>query len=680
MTRLAALQVEGLEDRLVLSSASVLPGFVTNELIALQTSIDQHLLGRALPLIGTALNQLGVSAVGSFEKALIDGANAAIGGNMQAVKTAIIKDLGQGVGSILQGITTTSDGKGDFTAKLHLHDSSVLSTGQVDLNLGLPGLPFHLAAHNLAVSVQAGYDIELEFGMQGGSPFLKTVANPKDTANPLGVALDLSAQIAAGSTISASLGGLTATLTQLPVAQPSVVKSVVRQPGGGSGGGLPPPSTLFPPSTFEATLDFGFSASTTGGIQLATPQLTGAANINLEAALTLDNNPNDPSITAGLSVNWAFNSANPTSSGLLGNAPTVSFTNVTVDLGSFLSNVVRPVVSAVQQFTEPLEIVANVLTSPLPGITDVTNKLGMAPLTLAELLGGGSGSSLQTFAEAVEFINGLQLPASGSITVDVGSFNVTDARQANSQATKFAETAAVQQHGLLGASGPGQTQSSYANLQTQADFDFPMLDNPVSFVSSVLLGQQVDLVKANLGVSFSAGINANIPFFGIPDIASLDVNFFGSLNLDAGATFVLTDGFLTGGSLLSSLQVQNAHLNASLTVGAGVSLDLGIAGASLDGTVGVNFDGGLINKATGSTTFTGTDLFDGNVAFNVSQAQLQVGLQFNAWSPLGGMSVNDPLFTENLLTGAITSSGGGGGAGGGGGGGPNGGGGHHQLQ
>ena len=551
------------------TSAAALPSFVTNELTALQTGIDQQIFDKALPLVGTALSNLGNGTaqdpnpidriVGSFKQALIDGAQAAVTGGPQAIQAAIVKDLGQGAGSILQGITTTGVANGNFTAEVHLDQSGSLNSGNVDLNLGLPGLPIQFAAHNLAVNVQAGYDIVLEFGMQSGSPFLKSVANPSDTANPLGVAVDINAEIAPGSSISASLGGLTATLTQLTQ---QGTADIARQPGTGA-----PPIPIFPQSTFSAALDFGFSVSTNGGIQFATPQLTGSADINLQAALSLADNPTLPSVTAGLTVTWSFDSANPTSSGLLGNVPTVSFSNVTVDLGSFLSNVVRPVVSAVQQFTEPLEIVAKVLTSPLPGITTVTNDLGMAPITLANLL-GGSGSSLQTFASTIEFINGLQIPATGSIMVDVGSFNITDARQANSPATNIVENPTVQQNGLLGAAG-GQLQSTLSGLQTKADFDFPLLDNPMGFVSSVLLGQQVDLVKANLGVDFSTGFNVNIPFFGVPHFASLNVNFYGSMNLNAGATFVLTDGFLLGGSLLSSLQVQNAHIDAALTLGAG---------------------------------------------------------------------------------------------------------------
>jgi hypothetical protein len=679
--RRATLQLEALEGRLVLSATSPLPGFVTRELNALQTSIDQQLLGKALPLVGTALDQTGASIVGSFEKALVDGAKASIGGNMKAVKAAITKDLGLGASSILQGITTTSDGKGDFTAELHLHDSSVLTTNKVDLNLGLPGLPFHFAAHNLGVGVQASYDIVLDFGMKGGSPFLKTKADPRNTANPLGVAVDISAEIAPGSSISATLGGLTATLTQPTTFSTSPVNAdVVRQV---SGILHIPPVLSAPQSTFDATLDFGFSVTTKGGIQLASPQLKGAANINLQASLTLGDSATLPSITAGLHVTWAFNSANPTTSGLLGNAPTVSFNNVTVDLGSFLSDVVRPVVTAVQQFTQPLENVAEVLTSNLPGITAVTNFLGMQPIKLANLLPGGS--ALLTFANTIEFINSLQLPASGSIKVDVGNFNIADARVANSPATNFNENSTVQQIGLLGATGQAQTESTYANLQTQADFDFPMLDNPLGFVSSVLLGQQVTLVTANLGVDFSAGINVNIPFFGLPGLASLNVNFQGSASIDAGATFALTDGFLLGGSLLNSLQVTNAHLDVGLNVGAGASATVLGFGASLDATVGVTLDLGLTNTTTGSATFTGSDLLDGNVAFNFTQAQLQAAAQIDALSPFGSATLfNFPLFTENLINGSSSGGGstGGGGPGGGigigGGGGP--GSGHHLLN
>jgi hypothetical protein len=701
----------------VQDSNTLLPGFVTNELNSLQASIDQKIFGKALPLIGTALSKLGDGSaqdanpidriVSSFKQAFIDGAQAAIGGDAQAVEDAIIKDLGQGAASILQGINATSDGNGGFTAEVHLKESATLNSGTVDLDLGLPGLPIHVSAQNLAVNVQVGFDIVLDFGIHNGSPFLQTKADASNTANPLGAAFDLHAQIAPGSSVSASLGGLTATLTQPVISTTppvlvnfaSVVGPTSRFVGLGGGivvGGL----NSAPPSTFDASLKFGFSVDANGGIQLATPQLSGAADIHLQASLTLGDRPRFvilgqpgllPSVTAGLNINWSFNSADPTAGGLLGNAPTVSFNDVTVDLGSFLSNVVRPVVTAVQKYTQPLEKVAEFLTAPLPGVTDVTNLLGMDPITVASLIGGSTGGTLTTFAKAIEFINGLQIPATGSITVDVGSFNITDARQANSPATNFAESAAVAQHGLLGAAGG---ISTYSDLQTKADFDFPMLDNPVSFVSNVLLGHQVDLVKANLGVSFSGGINFNIPLVGIPDIASINANFFGSLTVDAGATFVLNDAFLLGGSLLDSLQVQNAHLDVSVEVGVGAGVSIFVASASLDGTVGVTVDLGLTNSKTGSTTFSGSDLINGNVSLNVTDAQLTAGLQFEV-DVFGDTvyKVNDPLFTVDLIPGASGGSTGGGstgggstgggstgGGGGGGGGGGLGGGPGHQLN
>lgn len=351
---------------------------------------------------------------------------------------------------------------------------------------------------------------------------------------------------------------------------------------------------------------------------------------------------------------------------------------MTVDLGSFLSSVVAPVVSAVQKFTEPLNTVAHVLTDPLPGITDVTNALGMAPITVASLL-GVHGPTLNAFASTIEFINSIQIPAAGSsLKVDVGSFNILDARKANSPATNFNENSAVKQHGLLGAAGGSST---YTDLQTKADFDFPMLDNPVSFVSSVLLGQKVALVKANLGVGFTAAINDEIPIIGIPDVGSLDLNLFGSAKVDAAATFVLTDNFLVGGSVLGSLQVQNAHMDVTLTVGIGGGVTVAGFHAFADGTIGINFDVTLSNKTPGATTITGNDLLDGNATLNVSQAVLQVGIHVELDDPFGDdIADHDfPLWEENLMDGSAIGGGGTGGGGGGGGGGPSGGGGGHRV-
>ncbi len=161
------------------------------------------------------------------------------------------------------------------------------------------------------------------------------------------------------------------------------------------------------PQTFNATAIIGFvqgtltpipgSPPTANGLTMTvlvdklastpTASFTGSAQANLRLAGSFAGTGNDfPGINTDLHVNWTLSSSNPSA-----NPPDVSFDNVSLDLGKFLSNVVGPVFSDIQLVTKPLEPVLDVLEYPLPGITDLEKLLNPSAkfdlLDLAKVVG-----------------------------------------------------------------------------------------------------------------------------------------------------------------------------------------------------------------------------------------------------------------------------------------------------
>ena len=59
----------------------------------------------------------------------------------------------------------------------------------------------------------------------------------------------------------------------------------------------------------------------------------------------------------------------------------VEFNHIGLDLGSFISNYVKPIVEQVQKITEPLQPLIDVVTTPIPVISDLAGQ----PITLLDI-------------------------------------------------------------------------------------------------------------------------------------------------------------------------------------------------------------------------------------------------------------------------------------------------------
>src|SRR5207249_6952576 len=74
-----------------------------------------------------------------------------------------------------------------------------------------------------------------------------------------------------------------------------------------------------------------------------------------------------PSLRADFHLDWSFSTA----TGLSGSRPNVAFNSIRLDLGKFLSDFLNPIVSQVQKIVAPIKPVLDILTAPLPVLSDL---------------------------------------------------------------------------------------------------------------------------------------------------------------------------------------------------------------------------------------------------------------------------------------------------------------------
>ena len=106
-----------------------------------------------------------------------------------------------------------------------------------------------------------------------------------------------------------------------------------------------------------------------------------------------------PNISADLTLDWALGLT--TRDGLVGGGlPDVAIRDVKLDLGSFLSTVIKPVFQSFKEYTAPIRPLVDFLSSPVPGLNDLSQLLGGPEITFVTMGMIGGSASPKTMAAA----------------------------------------------------------------------------------------------------------------------------------------------------------------------------------------------------------------------------------------------------------------------------------------
>jgi Ca2+-binding RTX toxin-like protein len=299
------------------------------------------------------------------------------------------------------------------------------------------------------------------------------------------------------------------------------------------------------------------------------PSLTGAANINLglRAGINAGSAVNGkaisalPSILADFKLDAALDLDNAN-----GNSPFsldyVAFENIGLDLGSFFSDFLKPLISGIQDVTKPLQPFIDVFTSPIPVISDLAGE----PITLldiAGLFGEVDPSMIEAVANIITLVNTIPTNVSNIVipfgdVVLVGTGNpgadfdlfddkaLDDVRDSNTPLSGLGSFGTAISDFTNGGGFDAAVDGSAASSEVKSfskglnggdfgDFiDFPFLRDP-SQILGALFGRPFTLVTLDLP-PFAFGFSYS-QFF--PIIGPLGASITGSL----GAKFDFAFGY-----------------------------------------------------------------------------------------------------------------------------------------
>ncbi len=322
-------------------------------------------------------------------------------------------------------------------------------------------------------------------------------------------------------------------------------------------------------------------------VQQITPNVDGSLAIRLGSGLS-----------ATLSVQGALNSG----------PLTVNLNNIQLDVNAFAQSILAPIFHTVQGVTQPLEKVAEFLTSPLPVLSSVSHLLYGGDITLASLTGR---PEIAAAANAIMAINHLSLPAAGG-TVSLGSLTCVEAN------TGIRSPLALASSQL--AVFTSQISSIFAGFEQQVQqigLDFPILDDPSKLIQ-LITGQNVPLFTYNLP-TLNVPVSGQQLLWTIPTPIGVTVNIYakesGNVSLSGG--FGCDSTGLLSGNLLSSFFVQNLTCALSFSVGLVGDVNVVLAGLDLGGGISAQATLALQGPG-GSNTVTGANLANGSDQVAVS--------------------------------------------------------------
>jgi streptogramin lyase len=509
-----------------------------------------------------------------------------------------------------QGNVTASDvhvtgtdfsGNSDFWVQMRLHEdkSQNPASNTLDFSTGLPGIPLSVLASQGGVSVNVGFDYELAFHYTASTGSAGLDSKP---LNGLGVQL----AITVGAKLSnfqvlGNVGLLQATLTDADPQAPSNLTA-----------------------TFALDTSHNPTLPVLAGFQ-------GQANINLHLNTSLGGNTDYPSVQGDFQVGWTF-----------GQAPTVQFNNVSVDLGTVITSIAGPLVNDIKSALQSsrIEDVLDALNAKVPNLNisllgvanlldqsgaiqdpdveaalAITNAVNTIDTALNHLstTGGNLSIPLGGFAlpstidattlvsvrpvtQLNDAVTGLLQPGSALLSPDGSSLSpdLENAFQSTAPPDLGAVLAYAENSLHVPLNSPiTQVVNALLTPPDRPDvnigFTFPILDDPASCVFPLLLGEDAALAKLDISINLDTPpLEYSVP------VGPVSAHLQGTLSVHGGLhmgydTKGLREALQPGGNLSSFLDGfyvdtsstyldVNANLTASIDAGIPDVLDVGVGG------------------------------------------------------------------------------------------------------
>lgn len=332
-----------------------------------------------------------------------------------------------------------------------------------------------------------------------------------------------------------------------------------------------------------------------------------------------------PSIRGDLDIEWSFVGPD-----LDGNVPEIEFSNVEIVVGTFLTQILSPVLEKLDPILDALEPVLDVLRADLPVLDDLGVEVSLVSIAqeIVDLLPGALKAQFELYLDFIqalidleELVDAISLESGSTLVIPLGSLRFGGA----DRSFYDARLGELVQDVFQFVSNPGDwfqafkgaaPQTASVIETTPASIDFPFLDDPKSVFEWLLGKGQAELMTVQLP-GFQMDIPFDIPIPIIPGF--LNANIFGSIGVGFGLmagidTYGAKDFFKSGdpADLLKGFYISDRE-NAD---GTGVDLlELPVTGKALAG-LSVGFDVGGVGLSArvggGIEANIGIDLIDPN--------------------------------------------------------------------
>jgi Ca2+-binding RTX toxin-like protein len=592
----------------------------------IESDLVSQVFAETLPILGNNLADAAVNGaaqlqyVSALKAAIVNGLRSLSGPGTYSeiqVESAINAALGN------EGIVGLG-ANADFSnsADLDLSFATLKNFGAlavpVEADLGLANLGF-LTSGN--VQTTFNYQLDFDAGLDGTGFYLDTAW--------AGTAFKISTETKlAGFNAAAKLSDLPVVATDNGTDFDGVFTLTLKDPN--SDGKLRTGELAGSPDLLDATL-------------------SGLSALNLKLISNLPDAAALPELGTTLSTRWSFIDAtlDPTdTNAAFGEVPIIYFSNNTVNLGSFFNGFANRTLGEISRITGPLQPVIDVLTEPIPILSD----LGSSKVTLLDLVGADPGS-----VAAIEGLNDIvgltdliaSFSGNDNVLIQLGSLNVNG----DLRTDVLGDISVSLAGGPVVRNQDADLDKFLADVNTLGGggLSFPLLTRPTA-IGELFLGKDVNLIDyapAPLALDFE--FSQYFPVLGVVGV-KLGGHVGLAFQFDIGFDTQGVRDFVAGGSTDASKVFNGFYVRAfddnsdpvtafllAAGVIAGVQANIGIANVGVDGdltaTVTFAFDSALDPDGDGKIrgdTLTSTplgDLFDPSGELTTGlRAYLEVGI------------------------------------------------------
>ncbi|MBN2473948.1 MAG: M10 family metallopeptidase C-terminal domain-containing protein [Pirellulales bacterium] len=386
-----------------------------------------------LPLIGGGLNTAG-TFIGDLRTHVVEPFGDfldSVGGTFEDVADSIAQWLYDQLNPL--GIIGDTNGNstpgelGDVIVELdadHFQFLVKLSGGDevgVDFDSGLAGLPLEAEG---GAHIGWDYDIDFGVGVDRLSGFYFVVNDPMATDKP-----EVELQVYAGLDVDNS--GPDPVPTSLTLDLYALELSVTDNLDGTE-----------PGTKFTGTLGLDVEGNTSNRLPLSDLgsrsfgeifqiEFNTQVGVDLELAAALG--ADLPGVAADLTAGWEFSMSTGSKGQIevVVGEPEVTFGNIRLELGGFLSQYIGPAIDVINDILEPFRPVLDLLTAEVPGVSQLSEMAGRGPVTMIDLVAmiyPEKGESIRKFvnvvsqiADVIEAID--DASSGGEVVISFGDLN-----------------------------------------------------------------------------------------------------------------------------------------------------------------------------------------------------------------------------------------------------------------